>query len=173
VHHPTYAFVDLDPGETTTWEELLTLARLHRTALGHLGVRGYPKATGRRGLQIWIPIEPGPTFDETREWVRQLSHAVAAVVPDLVSSKWEKRDRGGKARLDYTQNAINKTLVAPYSVRAGAGAPVSMPITWDDLDDPELRSDGWDLRDAPGHVAAAGDPMAKMLTDRQQLVSLE
>ena len=58
---PTYALIDLDPGEATTWDELLVLARLHRTALEHLGVAGQPKVTGRRGIQIWIPIAPGPT----------------------------------------------------------------------------------------------------------------
>jgi bifunctional non-homologous end joining protein LigD len=172
VHAPTYALVDLDPGEDTTWEELLTLARLHRTALDHLKVRGYPKTTGRRGLQIWIPIEPGWTFDDTREWVAQLSRAVGAVAGDVVSTKWEKSSRGGRARLDSTQNAINKTLVAPYSVRAGAGAPVSMPITWDELDDPELRSDRWDVVTAPQRVADVGDPMARMLSDAQHLVPL-
>jgi bifunctional non-homologous end joining protein LigD len=172
VHQPTYALVDLDPGEHTTWDELLVLARLHRTALEHLGVRGYPKTTGRRGLQIWIPIEPGWSFDETREWVAQLSRAVGGVAGELVSTKWEKRSRGGLARLDYTQNAINKTLVAPYSVRAGAGAPVSVPITWEELDDPELRSDRWDVRTAPERVAAHGDPMARMRTDAQHLVPL-
>jgi len=173
VHCPTYAFIDLDPGEATSWDELLTLARLHRVALEHLGVRGYPKTTGRRGIQVWIPIEVGPTFDETRAWVRQLSQAVAAVVGDLVSPKWQKEDRGGRARLDYTQNAINKTLVAPYSVRAAPAAPVSMPITWDDLDDPELRSDRWTVRDAPAQATERGDPMAPMLTDAQRLVPLE
>jgi bifunctional non-homologous end joining protein LigD len=172
VEHPTYALVDLDPGDDTTWDELLTRARLHHTALEHLGVRGYPKTTGRRGIQVWIPIETGPTFDETREWVHQLSDAVSAVVGDLVSTKWEKRDRHGRARLDYTQNAINKTHVAPYSARAGAGAPVSMPITWDELDDPELRSDRWTVRDAYERVSARGDPMAPMLSDRQRLVPL-
>jgi bifunctional non-homologous end joining protein LigD len=172
VHHPTYALVDLDPGESTTWDELLTLARLHRTALEHLQVRGYPKTTGRRGLQIWIPIEPGPTFDETREWVHQLSRAVAGVVGDLVSDKWETKARAGRARLDYTQNAINKTLVAPYSVRAGAGAPVSVPISWDELDDRDLRSDRWDVRSAPTRVAEQGDPMALMLSDAQHLPPL-
>jgi bifunctional non-homologous end joining protein LigD len=173
VEHPTYAFIDLDPGERTTWDELLTLARLHRTALEHLGVRGYPKTTGRRGIQVWIPIAPGPTFDETREWVHQVSDAVAGVVGDLVSTRWQKRDRSGKARLDYTQNAINKTLVAPYSVRAAPGAPVSMPITWDELDDPELRPDRWHLRNAHARVVSHGDPMAPMSTDDgQHLVAL-
>jgi bifunctional non-homologous end joining protein LigD len=172
VHRPTYALVDLDPGERTTWDELLVLARLHRTALEHLGVRGYPKTTGRRGIQIWIPIEPRYSFDETREWVAQLSRAVGGVVSELVSTKWEKRSREGRARLDYTQNAINKTLVAPYSVRAAPGAPVSMPIAWDELDDPDLRSDRWDVRSAPERAAAGGDPMAPILSDAQRLVHL-
>jgi bifunctional non-homologous end joining protein LigD len=170
VHHPTYAYVDLDPGAATSWDELLTLARLHRVALEHLGIRGYPKTTGQRGIQVWIPIETGPTFDDTRAWVQQLSQAVAAVVGDLVSTKWQKEERGGRARLDYTQNAINKTLVAPYSVRAAPGAPVSVPITWDELDDPDLRPDRWHLRSTPERVHDHGDPMAPMLTDAQHLV---
>jgi bifunctional non-homologous end joining protein LigD len=169
VEQPTYALIDLDPGESTSWEELLQIARLHRTALEHLGVRGYPKTSGRRGLQVWVPIEPGPAFDETRAWVEQLSRTVAGVVGDLVSGAWEKSARGGRARLDYTQNAINKTLVAPYSVRASAGAPVSMPISWDELDDPTLRSDRWTIRTALDRVSDAGDLMAPILADRQHL----
>jgi bifunctional non-homologous end joining protein LigD len=172
VEHPTYVFLDLDPGDATTWPELLTVARLQRTALEHLGLRGYPKTTGRRGIQVWIPIEPGPTFDETRAWVHQLSDVVAAVAGDLVSTKWEKRDRKGRARLGDTQNASNQTPVAPYSARAAAGGPVSMPITWDELDDATLRPDGWDVRSAPARVADDGDPMARMLSDRQHLVPL-
>jgi len=85
VHRPTYALIDLDPGESTTWDDLLVLARLHRTALEHLQLRGYPKVTGQRGIQIWIPIKPGPSFGEVRGWVEQLSRAVGATVPDLVS----------------------------------------------------------------------------------------
>jgi bifunctional non-homologous end joining protein LigD len=172
VRRPTYALVDLDPGEQTTWDELLVLARLHRVALDHLGMRGYPKVTGRRGIQVWIPILRGPTFDETRAWVEQLSRAIGDVAGDRVSWTWEKRNRGGRARLDYTQNAINKTLVAPYSVRAAAGAPVSVPIRWDELDDPGLRPDRWTIRDLPARLAAAGDPMAPALDDGQVLPSL-
>jgi bifunctional non-homologous end joining protein LigD len=171
-HRPSYALIDLDPGTDTTWDELLVLARLHRTALEHLGVRGYPKVTGRRGIQIWIPIRPGPTFDETRAWTEQLSRVIGEAVPDLVSWNWEKRDRGGLARLDYTQNAINKTLVAPYSTRPAAGAPVSVPITWDELDDPDFAADRWTVHSVMARLAAHGDPMAPMLTDRQDLPAL-
>ena len=78
---PTFALIDIDPGEKTTWEETLVLARLYRTALGHLGVRGYPKTTGKRGIQVWIPIEPQYEFDETSAWVERVSRAVGATVP--------------------------------------------------------------------------------------------
>ncbi|MDQ1384428.1 MAG: bifunctional non-ous end joining protein LigD, partial [Actinomycetota bacterium] len=172
VHAPTYALIDLDPGARTTREDLLLLARLHRTALDHLSVHGYPKVTGQRGLQILIPIEPGPTFDDTRAWVEQLSRAVGEIVPELVSWSWQKDDRRGLARLDYTQNAINKTLVAPYSTRPAPGAPVSVPIDWAELDDPDFAPDRWTIATIGERVARVGDPMAPALTDRQQLPTL-
>lgn len=166
---PTYALVDIDPGTATSWDEVLVLARLHRAALEHLGVTAAAKVTGRRGVQIWIPVMPGPGFDETREWVRQLSKAVGAVAPEIVSWKWEVRQRGGNARLDYTQNALNKTLVAPYSPRPAPGAPVSVPIEWDELDDPELRPDRFTIRSVPARLATRGDPFTVLLTAADRL----
>jgi bifunctional non-homologous end joining protein LigD len=171
-HLPSYALVDLDPGGTTSWEDLLVLARLHRTAFEHLGVHAYPKVTGRRGIQIWVPIVRGPTFDETRAWVERLSKTVGAVVPDLVSWKWQVGDRGGLARLDYTQNAVNKTLVAPYSPRPAPGAPVSAPITWDELDDPALRPDAFTVRTVLSRLEQRGDLFAGVLQQAQRLPRL-
>ena len=170
---PTYALIDIDPGPDTTWEELLTLARLYRAALEHLGVRGHPKVTGKRGIQVWIGIRRGPTFDETRDWVEALSRAVGSTVPDLVSWEWAKRARRGKARLDFTQNAINKTLVAPYSPRPAPGAPVSMPIRWEELDDPELRPDRWTIRNALDRISVAAEEFAAALTDDQELPPID
>ncbi len=168
-YRPTFALIDIDPGTKTTWDETLVLARLYGTALGHLGVRGYPKVTGQRGIQIWIPIVPKYDHGQTTDWVEKVSRAVGAVVPDLVSWEWSKGSRGGKARLDYTQNAPIKTLVAPYAVRPAAGAPVSAPITWDELDDPELRPNRWTIRTMPDRVAAVGDLFAAAQTDLQEL----
>lgn len=127
---PTFVMFDLDPGDRTTWEELLDLARLHRTAFEALQLRAYPKVTGKRGIQIWVPVRRGPSFADTRAWAEKVSRSVGAMLPDLVSWAWEVKGRGGLARLDYTQNAVNKTLVAPYSPRPAPGAPVSVPITW-------------------------------------------
>jgi bifunctional non-homologous end joining protein LigD len=171
-HQPTYALIDLDPGDATSWQDLLVLARLHRTALDHLGVRAGPKLTGRRGIQIWVPIRRGPDFATTRAWVEQLSRAVGAVVPDLVSWKWGVNERGGLARLDYTQNAVNRTLVAPYSPRPAAGAPVSAPIDWDELDDPDLRPDAFTIRTVVDRVEANGDLFRDVLDEPQSLPPL-
>jgi predicted acetyltransferase len=120
---PTFAYIDIDPGDATTWEETLVLARLYRTALGHLGVRGYPKTTGKRGIQVWIPIVPRYGFDETSGWVERVSRAVGAIVPDLVSWEWAKGARKGRARLDYTQNASIKTLCRPVRGPSRSGCP--------------------------------------------------
>ena len=105
-------------------------------------------------------------------WTERLSKTVGAVVPELVSWRWGVRERGGLARLDYTQNAINKTLGAPYSPRAAAGAPVSAPITWEELDEPWLRPDAITVRTVMDRIAERGDPFAGVLRADQTLPRL-
>jgi bifunctional non-homologous end joining protein LigD len=168
-HQPTWAMIDVDPGTSTTFEDALVLTRLYRTALEHLGVQGCPKVTGKRGIQVWVPVADGYTFDDTRQWVEMVSRAIGRTVPDMVAWEWEKDKRRGLTRLDYTQNAINKTLVAPFSARPELGAPVSVPITWDELDDPDLRSDRWTIRTVGERLAHAGDPLAPLVGLQQRL----
>ncbi len=105
-----------------------------------------------------MPVAGATTFDDTRAFVEALSKVVATTVPDLVSWEWEVAKRGGKVRLDYTQNAINKTLVAPFAVRPAPGAPVSVPITWDELDDPDLRPDRWTIGNIAERLASDRRP---------------
>ena len=114
---PTWAMIDIDPGPEASFDDVLTLARLHRVALDHLGVQAAPKITGKRGIQIWVPVADRYSFDETREWVESVSRTIGSAVPELVSWEWKIADRHGLTRLDYTQNAVNKTLVAPFSAR--------------------------------------------------------
>jgi len=172
VHRPTWALIDIDPGERTGFAEVLVLARLFRTALQHLAVTAAAKVTGKRGVQIWVPVRHGYGFAETRTWVEKVSRAVGRTVPELVSWEWERRRRRGLARLDYTQNAINKTLVAPFSARPVPGAPVSVPITWDELDDPGLTPDRWTVRTVLHRVATVGDPLAPLVGLQQVLPAL-
>ena len=127
-HQPTYALIDLDPGGATSWDDLLVLARLHRTAFEHLGLSRAAQgdragAASRSGCRS----RAGLDFDDTRAWVEQLSRTVGAVVPELVSWKWQVGDRGGLARLDYTQNADQQdpgraVQPAARARRAGVGA---------------------------------------------------
>lgn len=166
---PSWAFIDIDPGPSTTFDDVLHMARLHRDLLERLGVVSAAKVTGKRGVQIWVPVAGGMTFDETRAWVEVVSKAVGKVVPDLVSWAWSTRDRRGRARLDYTQNVQNKTLVAPFSARPAAGAPVSIPIEWDELDDPDLTPDRWTILDAVERIEAAGDPLRPLIGLPQEL----
>lgn len=172
VQRPTWVLFDIDPGTTTDFAEVLALARLHRTAFDHLGLEARPKVSGQRGIQIWMPVAPRYTYEQTRGWAESISKAIGATVPDLVSWAWRKQDRRGRARLDYTQNVINKTLVAPYSVRAKPGAPVSVPIEWDELDDPKLRPDGWTLRTVHKRLAKVGDPFTALTGLEQELPPL-
>jgi len=169
---PRWALIDIDPGPRTTWDETLALAGLYRRALEHLGVTGVPKVTGKRGLQVFIPIRAGYTFEETRAWVEQVSRAVGGAVPNLVSWEWSKDRRDGRARLDFTQNWRNRTLVGPYSARPAPGLPVSAPIAWDELDDPALRPDRWTIRTILARVAAVGDLFAAALGPGQELPRL-
>jgi bifunctional non-homologous end joining protein LigD len=170
---PTYALIDIDPGAKTEWDEVLTLAGLYRAALEHLDVKAWPKVTGKRGIQIWVPVASRYTFEDTRRWVEAVSRAVGAAVPSLVSWEWAKSSRSGKARLDFTQNAVNKTLVAPYAVRPVANAGVSAPISWDELDDPELRPDRWNIRTILDRVVEHGDLFAPVLEIEQELPSVD
>jgi bifunctional non-homologous end joining protein LigD len=169
VHAPTWALIDIDPGTSSTFADVLVLARLYRAALAHLGVEAAPKVTGSRGVQIWVPIAPGYTFADTRAWVERVSRAVGRTAPELISWEWYKDQRRGLARLDYTQNAINKTLVAPFSPRPTPGAPVSVPINWDELDDPDLRSDSWTLHTVLDRLRRVGDPLAPLVGRHQEL----
>lgn len=169
---PTWAMIDIDPGTSTSFEDVIILAKLHRTALETMGIEGCAKVSGRRGIQIWIPVADRYSFDDTRAWVERLSRTIGRTVPELISWEWETSKRAGLARLDYTQNAVNKTLVAPFSVRAAAGAPVSVPITWDELDDADLAPDRWTIASIGERLQDAGDPLAPLIGRQQVLPPL-
>ncbi|MEY2419404.1 MAG: bifunctional non-ous end joining protein LigD [Actinomycetota bacterium] len=169
---PSWALIDIDPGPATTFAQARELAHLYCVALDHLHVVGCPKVTGKRGIQIWVPVKSGYTFDDTRDWVEKISRAIGGTLPELVSWSWQKADRGGKARLDYTQNAINKTLIAPFSTRPTPGASVSVPIEWEEIGDSRLKPDKWNVRNVFERLEAKGDPLRELIGLQQALPDL-
>ena len=166
---PSYVLIDIDPGSATSWNEVLLLARLHRTALEHLGVRAQPKLTGRRGIQIWVPIARGPGFDETRAWAEQLSRAIGAVTPELVSWKWDvqRAGRPGPARLHPERPQQDPRRALQHSCRSRrAGVRADQ---WDELDDPALAPDAFTIRTILDRVAEKGDLFRTVLAADQTL----
>jgi bifunctional non-homologous end joining protein LigD len=169
-HRPALAVVGLRPGPRSRWADLLSVARVYRSALDHLSVRAGVLVTGDGGAEVRVPVGQGTTFDQAREWVEQLSRAVTGVAPDLVDP--DGRDPL-RARLDHAADAVGRTVVVPYSPRAAAGAPVALPIAWEELDVPSLRSSTTTVRTVVERVAERGDPFHALLAVDQALPHLE
>ena len=170
--YPDWSVVDLDPAEGATFKDVIAVARVVKTALDHLRLQALLKTTGQSGLHVYIPIERRYTLDESRGFVEKLAHMIAELMPDKVTEIWEVKRRTGKIRIDYTQNVINKTLTGPYTVRPAPRAPVSMPISWEELDDPRLRPDKWTIKTAGDRLLQVGDLFHDALTLHQRLPSL-
>jgi len=166
---PDWAVFDLDPFEPLTFRDVVDIAKLVKAALDHFGLRGLAKTSGQTGLQIYVPVRRGPGYDVVRTWVEQVARAIGRVEPKRITWDWAVSKRTGKLRIDYTQNIVNKTLAAPYSLRPERGAPVSMPIAWEELDDPGLRPDGWTIRTAEARVREVGDLFRSVLRGDQDL----
>jgi bifunctional non-homologous end joining protein LigD len=170
--YPDWSVVDLDPAEGATFKDVIAVAKVLKSALDHLKLKALLKTTGQTGLHVYIPIERRYTLDESRGFVEKLAHLIAELMPDKVTEVWEVKRRTGKIRIDYTQNVINKTLAGPYSVRPAIRAPVSTPISWAELDDPNLRPDMWTIKTLGDRLREVGDLFHDTLILRQRLPAL-
>jgi bifunctional non-homologous end joining protein LigD len=132
--NPDYAIFDFDPAEGSTWDQVVAGGQLLNVALGQLGLAGYPKLSGSRGLHVYVPIDPVHGFSRVRRFVGEVGNYLAAANPDDLTMEWDKPKRKGKVFVDHNRNASGQTVASVYSVRPRAGAPVSAPLTWDEVD---------------------------------------
>ena len=130
--HPDELRVDLDPVPGVPWDHIRQVALVTREALADLGLVGWPKTSGSRGIHINVRIKPEWTFPEVRRAALALARDVERRVPALATSKWWKEERHG-VFLDYNQNAKDRTVASAYSVRPTPDARVSAPLTWDEV----------------------------------------
>lgn len=158
--HPTHLALDIDP-MTEEFEDAREAAFIMRSALMRLNLTGYPKTSGKGGIQIYVPITPRYTFADTRIVLQFLAQYVSAAHPDKITTLRSVRARGSRVYLDYLQHAPRKTLVAPYSPRGTPLATVSAPVTWAELDD-GVRPEDFTVRTMPQRLAQAGDLFAHM-----------
>jgi DNA ligase D-like protein (predicted polymerase) len=159
MEHPDELRVDLDPGPGVTWPDVCTVAMEARAVLEEVGLRGWPKTSGSRGMHVNVRIEPRWTFTEVRRAALALARAVERRVPQLASSKWWKEERHG-VFLDYNQNAKDRTTCSAYSVRPLPDARVSAPLQWHEVR--ESNPGDFTLFTIPKRFAAGGDPHAGM-----------
>ena len=132
--HPDYFFFDLDPFQPYTYEDVLAVARHIKVVLDQLGLTGYPKTSGATGLQIYVPIEAGRwTYEEVRGFVGACGRMIGRADPDRVTMAWRVADRSGKIFIDHNMNRQGANIAAAYSLRPEARAPVSTPLTWDEV----------------------------------------
>lgn len=157
--HPDELRVDLDPGPGVSWENVRLVALEVKALLEEMGLRGWPKTSGSRGMHVNVRIQPRWNFSEVRRAAVALSREVERRMPKLASSKWWKEERHG-VFLDYNQNAKDRTTCSAYSVRPLPDARVSMPLLWDEV--PECDPAEFTVLTVPKRFAELGDPHAQM-----------
>ncbi|MEW1682754.1 non-homologous end-joining DNA ligase [Streptomyces sp. T12] len=153
VDRPDRLVFDLDPSGDD-FEAVREAARRLGELLGELALPSALMTTGSRGLHVIVPLDGSEDFDAVREFAREVADTLADAHPDRLTTAARKKDRGDRLYLDVGRNAYAQTAVAPWTVRALPGAPVATPITWDQLDDPELHARRWTVENAVEQAGA-------------------
>jgi DNA ligase D-like protein (predicted polymerase) len=159
LEHPDELRIDLDPVPGVEWTQIREVAGVVRATLADLGLIGWPKTSGSRGLHIYVRIERRWGFPEVRRCALAFAREVERRAPALATSKWWKEERHG-VFLDYNQNAKDRTIAAAYSVRPKPDARVSAPLAWDEVETCDPKD--FTLATMPSRMATLGDPHAAM-----------
>ena len=157
--HPDELRIDLDPGPGVVWDDVRRVAMEAKALLEELGLRGWPKTSGSRGMHVNVRIEQRWTFTEVRRAALAFSREIERRAPMLATSHWWKEERKG-VFLDYNQNAKDRTTCSAYSVRPLPDARVSAPLTWDEI--PDCDPADFTVLTMPARMKALGDPHANM-----------
>jgi bifunctional non-homologous end joining protein LigD len=155
---PDRMIFDLDP----PGDEAFEVVRDAALALGELlrghGLTPFAMVTGSKGVHVVAPLRRSATADAVRSRAGELGQELADRDPDRLTTAWRKEKRGGRVLVDTARNTYAQTVVAPFAVRALPGAPVAVPLSWEELEDPELRAQRWTLRTVQERLGDVGDP---------------
>jgi DNA ligase D-like protein (predicted polymerase) len=153
--HPDELRIDLDPQPGTGLSDAKRVATVVHEVLDELGAVGWPKTSGSRGIHVYVRIEPLFGFREVRRAALAFAREVERRAPSLVTTAWWKEERGQQIFVDYNQNARDRTIASAYSVRGRPHAPVSAPVTWEEL--PDVETADFTLGTMPARFAVLGD----------------
>jgi len=170
---PTVLVYDLDPGPPATIVECCQVGLLLRELAGELGLELYPKTSGSKGLQLYMPLNTTVTYEQTKPFARAVARLLEERHPDLVLSNMRKELRPGKVLMDWSQNDDMKTTINVYSLRARPHPTVSTPLTWDEVAECAEQGDPdrlvFDWSDVLDRVEQHGDLFGDVLTRKQKL----
>ena len=172
ITQPDMVMFDLDPADEDFAVVRKTALAL-KTMLEDLQLVPFVKTTGSRGLHVIAPITVGPTFHEVHLFADAVAQRLAADDPDHLTTEFLKEKRGGRLFLDVNRNAYAQTAVAPYAVRAKAGAPIAVPVDWSEVESSKLRPDGVGVRSIATWLKGRDDPWRSMERSRKPLPSLK
>ena len=161
VDSPDQLRIDLDPQPGTDFADAARVAPHVREILHEMGMTGFPKTSGGRGVHVFVPIEPRWTFTQARRATIALGRELERRLPDEVTIKWWKEERGVKIFVDYNQMARDRTIASAYSIRPNPRATVSAPLRWEELD--QVHPDDFDVTTMPGRFARVGDLFAPLV----------
>ncbi|NNM73031.1 non-homologous end-joining DNA ligase [Enterovirga aerilata] len=171
-HKPDQVIFDLDPGEGLAFPDVVAAAHELRARLAGLGLRSVPKTTGGKGLHLVVPIERRYEWRDVKSFAKAVGDLMAKDAPDRFLTKQSIAERRGRIYIDYLRNDPTSTAVAPYSTRSREGAPVSVPLTWDEVV-PDLDPRAFTVRTVPARVAGlTADPWADIAGLKQRLPKL-
>ena len=162
--------LDLDPQPGIGFDEVRAAAAEVRRLLDELGIVGYPKTTGNRGLHVYVRLEPRWDSYQVRAAAVAAARELERRRPELITAAWWKEERGRRVFVDYNQNAPHKTVFGAWSVRARPGAQVSAPLTWEEID--ALHPDELTIASVPERVTKLGDPWEEINEQPQSLEPL-
>jgi bifunctional non-homologous end joining protein LigD len=164
---PDFVLFDLDPSDDVGFPETVEVALLVKEVLDTLGLVSFPKTSGADGMHVLVPAERRHTYEDTREFAEIIAGALARSHRGLVTTEWTRSKRRG-VLIDANQNGEGKTIASVYSVRPKAGAPVSTPLRWDEVND-KLNPSIYTMDVVLDRVSRVGDLYAEVLTTRQSL----
>jgi bifunctional non-homologous end joining protein LigD len=168
---PTVMAFDLDPGPPAGLEQCREVALLLRDTLAQLGLECFPKSSGSKGMQLYVPLNSGVTYDDTKPFAHALTQLLERQHGELVVSSMKRGVREGKVLIDWSQNSRHKTTVAVYSLRARERPTVSTPVAWEEVEDGDSRL-VFEAGEILDRVAERGDLFAPVLELRQGLPEL-
>jgi bifunctional non-homologous end joining protein LigD len=166
---PDWAVLDLDP-KAAPFAHVVRIARAAGKLLRGIGLRPLLKTSGRFGMHVFVPLQPGYTYDHSRMFVEAVARVLVRELPDIATVERLPDRREGKVYLDFLQNRRSQTVVPPYVVRPLRGASVSTPLSWDELEQADLSPQRFTLQTVPERVQTRGDLFRPALEDRQDLL---